>query len=278
MRLFPYLKLLMRGKWGMFKIKKRLLLVKSDNEMHSHLQHYLSSHYHVTCVTSSKKIADILLKNLVDLIMLPIASASRHLLCLLEWFASSYPQIHVMVIVDGKWANEDGRIAILEKGVVDILIKPFHPKELSLRIDNFFSLQQGTYSTCYQLGDLTLQLINNCVFKAGKKITLTFLETKLLQLLYLNVGEVVTREVIAQQLYGLEYHPLNRSIDIHINKIRKKIGDNSSEPHYIWTIRGRGYCLKSSFFIRENMPALPLSTCFNVTKYGLQGSHTRRLE
>ncbi len=238
------------------KAKNRLLIVESDAVLRSSLHDYFADHHClVMSIASEKNIATTLLKTPINVIVLSLTASNRDVLCLLEWLTHYYPHTQLIVTVKEKWADADERVQLLEKGVTDIVITPFQPKELLLRINNALLLPVAS-AKHYQTGDLRLYTNSYCVIKAGKKIPLTSLETEMLKLLYLNIDCVVTRDAITQQLYGLEHHPLNRSIDIHINKIRKKIEDNPSKPNYIRTVRGKGYYLKSSSFLPNNSAPL----------------------
>jgi DNA-binding response OmpR family regulator len=93
-----------------------------------------------------------------------------------------------------------------------------------------------------QIGDFTLDTITNCINKDNETIPLTRLECKILQLLYINAGMPLSREDLMWQTMGIRYVPSNRSIDTHVNRLRKKIEKVPADPLYIRTVRGRGYC------------------------------------
>lgn len=232
------------------KEKKRLLIVENERILRSHLHHYFADHYHVTSVTSEEKIVPTLIGMPINAIILSVTNTSSNVPCLLEQLSNDYSRIPLIATVNGKWANSNARVQLLEKGATDVVIKPFQCKELLLRINNILQYPV-MLSDHYQTGDLVLYVNSQCIVKTGKKIPLTNMETNLLKLLYQHIDQVVTRDEINQKLYGIEHHPLNRSIDIHINKIRKKIEDNPSQPHYIQTVRGQGYYLKSSPFVPQ---------------------------
>lgn len=235
----------------LFKEKKHLLIVESHDVLRSHLHHYFASHhYRVTSIASEEKIIPTLSTLPINVMVLSLTNASRHVFCLLEQLRHDYPQIQLIVTTQENWAQSNARVQLLEKGATDVVIKPFQCKELLLRINNILPFPV-TAPDHYQTGDLVLYANSHCIVKTGKKIQLTGIETELLKLLYQHIDQVVTRDEITQQLYGIEYHPLNRRIDIHINKIRKKIEDKPSQPSYIQTVRGQGYYLKSLPFVPQ---------------------------
>ncbi|HHC75339.1 MAG TPA: response regulator transcription factor, partial [Thiothrix sp.] len=98
-------------------------------------------------------------------------------------------------------------------------------------------------TTRLTIGNVTVNTEEKYVDKKSEKLSLTNLECKILQLLYLNAGIPLSRDEIMQQSMGMQYLPTNRSIDIHINRLRNKIEETPKHPQYIKTIRGKGYCL-----------------------------------
>ena len=141
-------------------------------------------------------------------------------------------------------SNEHDRLAGLEQGARDYLVKPFQCKELLLRIENILgSTQPKSNSTLLRIGELELDTHACTIVNGHKEIKLTLLETSILKLLYINSGAPVSRDDIMAQVKGTSHNPLDRSIDIHINKLRKKIETNPATPQYIRTVRGKGYRL-----------------------------------
>ncbi|QLQ31444.1 MAG: response regulator transcription factor [Candidatus Thiothrix singaporensis] len=117
------------------------------------------------------------------------------------------------------------RLQGLECGAQDYLVKPFHDRELLLRIKNLLSSSSdNSRDKLIQMGCLTLDKVNQTVTTGdGRESLLTTLECRLLQMFYLNAGLPLSREELIEQLMGIPYNPLNRSIDTHISRIRNKI-------------------------------------------------------
>jgi two-component system alkaline phosphatase synthesis response regulator PhoP len=95
-----------------------------------------------------------------------------------------------------------------------------------------------------EVGDLTLDLENACLKKNGNQIHLTPKETKLMALLMKNVGKVVSRSDLMQEVWNTEYLGDTRTLDVHICWLRQKIEDNPRIPECILTRRGQGYELR----------------------------------
>jgi two-component system response regulator CpxR len=136
------------------------------------------------------------------------------------------------------------RIVGLEIGADDYLPKPFNPRELVARIRAILRRTRGKGETpvpeIIRVGDVELDPATRSVQHRGKPVELTSVEFGLLQVLLREAGRVVTREAMVDEVLGRKFSPFDRSIDMHVSKVRKKLGDSGSED-YIKTIRGAGY-------------------------------------
>ena len=136
------------------------------------------------------------------------------------------------------------RIVGLEIGADDYLPKPFNPRELVARIRAILRRTRGKGETAVpeviRVGDVELDPATRSVNHRGKAVELTSVEFGLLQVLLREAGRVVTREALVDEVLGRKFSPFDRSIDMHVSKVRKKLGDSGSED-YIKTIRGAGY-------------------------------------
>jgi two-component system response regulator CpxR len=136
------------------------------------------------------------------------------------------------------------RIVGLEIGADDYLPKPFNPRELVARIRAILRRTRGKgeepVPEVIRVGDVELDPATRSVQHRGKPVDLTSVEFGLLQVLLREAGRVVTREALVDEVLGRKFSPFDRSIDMHVSKVRKKLGDSGSED-YIKTIRGAGY-------------------------------------
>jgi two-component system response regulator CpxR len=136
------------------------------------------------------------------------------------------------------------RIVGLEIGADDYLPKPFNPRELVARIRAILRRTRGKgeepVPEIIRVGDVELDPATRSVQHRGKPVDLTSVEFGLLQVLLREAGRVVTREALVDEVLGRKFSPFDRSIDMHVSKVRKKLGDSGSED-YIKTIRGAGY-------------------------------------
>lgn len=140
------------------------------------------------------------------------------------------------------------RIVGLEIGADDYLPKPFNPRELVARIHAILRRTQladkpreAQLAEILRVGDVELDPATRTVRQAGKPVELTSVEFNLLQVLLSEAGRVVTRERLADSVLSRKFSPFDRSIDMHVSKVRKKLGDSEGETEHIKTVRGVGY-------------------------------------
>ena len=140
------------------------------------------------------------------------------------------------------------KILGLELGADDYMTKPFSVRELAARIKANLRKrtvpeeakeEKGTNEL--KLQDLVLDDEKYVVNKKDKIIDLTMKEYEVLKLLVTNAGQVLTREQIIKNVWGYDYFGDVRSVDVTIRRIREKIEDNTADPKYLKTKRGKGY-------------------------------------
>jgi DNA-binding response OmpR family regulator len=152
------------------------------------------------------------------------------------------------------------RIVGLEIGADDYLPKPFNPRELVARIRAILRRTQageksgveGQIPEVVRVGDIELDPATRMVHQNGKPVELTSVEFNLLHVLLLEAGRVVTREHLVDVVLSRKFSPFDRSIDMHVSKVRKKLGDSDLGTDHIKTVRGVGYIFAHP---REHVPA-----------------------
>ncbi|MFL5641600.1 MAG: response regulator [Chloroflexota bacterium] len=152
-----------------------------------------------------------------------------------------------IIILSARGSTLD-RIAGLEDGADDYLPKPFSPAELVLRVKSILRRSAGAAAaetsrgeTLVQ-GDLVLDAARYEVTRGGQPIPLTRVEFRLLQAILEAGGRVLTRDQLLDAVYGNEQAEiLDRTVDVHIGRLRDKLGDDADAPRYVATVRGVGY-------------------------------------
>ncbi|HXZ31909.1 MAG TPA: response regulator transcription factor [Terriglobales bacterium] len=140
------------------------------------------------------------------------------------------------------------RIVGLEIGADDYLPKPFNPRELVARIRAILRRTQAGEKTAdsgipdaLHVGDIDLDPATRIVLHRGQPVDLTSVEFNLLHVLLREAGRVVTRERLVDEVLSRKFSPFDRSIDMHVSKVRKKLGDSDDATDHIKTVRGVGY-------------------------------------
>jgi two-component system phosphate regulon response regulator OmpR len=135
------------------------------------------------------------------------------------------------------------RVLGLELGADDYLPKPFEPRELVARIQAV--LRRGNPQLPAQrlrVGGLAIDLDARTATLDGRRLDLTTAELDLLALFVRQRGRALTRERILDEIHGLEVDAFDRSIDVAISRLRRKLGDDPKSPTFIKTLWGKGYC------------------------------------
>ena len=157
-----------------------------------------------------------------------------------------FSAIPVMMLCDD--VDEDEHVRLLDLGADDLVVKPFHLKEVLARIRVLLrrSAIQGepqTADVIFKTGELTIDYAQHQVHVAGKLVQLSRTEYKLLSTLAQNAGRVLTHELLLERVWGAEY---NREVDfiwVYISRLRRKIETDPRHPRYILTVPDVGYQL-----------------------------------
>lgn len=149
------------------------------------------------------------------------------------------------VLVLTALGSVDERVKGLNSGADDYLVKPFAFPELTARLDAICRRSVLRTASLLEAGPLQLDLSRRRVTRDGKDIELTPTEFSLLEFLMRNAGQVVTRRMLCEHLWDVNWEGVTNVIEVHINRLRGKIDKGFSEP-LIHTVRGRGYVLRAS--------------------------------
>ncbi|MBU0604928.1 MAG: response regulator transcription factor [Candidatus Omnitrophica bacterium] len=131
----------------------------------------------------------------------------------------------------------------LDSGADDYLTKPFAFEELLARIRAMLRKKDARTPTKLKAADLELDLLTHKVIRGSREIELTTKEFSLLEYLMRNEGTIVTRTMISEHVWDIDFDTFTNVIDVYINYLRNKV-DSGSKKKLIHTVRGRGYILK----------------------------------
>ena len=153
--------------------------------------------------------------------------------------------IRTPVLILTALGSVDDRVAGLEAGADDYLVKPFSFAELSARLTAITRRSFHLTSQNLTVGSLSLDLSTRRVTRAGQEIELTPTEFSLLEFLMRNAGQVVTRKMLCEHLWDADWEGVTNVVEVHISRLRSKIDRDFSTP-LMHTIRGRGYVIRGT--------------------------------
>ena len=177
-----------------------------------------------------------------DLIILDVMLPGRNGFEILKTLRKQRIQIPVLLLT-AKDALED-RVAGLDAGADDYLVKPFAFLELSARVRAIFRRGKVDVPSVLKINTLEMNVITRVVSREGKRLELTMREFEILEYLLRNAGHVVLREMLARDIWKetSQLSHLDNVIDVHMARLRRKL-DDQFEPKLIRTIRGMGFVL-----------------------------------
>lgn len=219
---------------------QRLLMIDDDVDLNGLLTEYLARFgYRLVTATSALEGRRALRRDGADLIILDIMLPDVDGLTLCREFRSEFEIPIVMLTARGDVAD---RIVGLEMGADDYLPKPFEPRELVARIESVLR-RSGNREPQNVLAckGLCVETETRCVILDGGEIDLTTMEFELLRALMESRGRVLSRDRLLDKLRGLEADVFDRTIDMHISRLRTKLDDNSRAPRFIKTVWRTGY-------------------------------------
>jgi two-component system OmpR family response regulator len=150
------------------------------------------------------------------------------------------------ILVLSALGEVDDRVEGLRRGGDDYLVKPFAFSELLARLEALARRGDSEKGqTRLEVGDLEMDLIARTVKRAGRRVDLKPREFQLLEYLMRHAGQVVTRTMLLEKVWGYHFDPQTNVIDVHISRLRRKI-DKGFDQALLHTVRGAGYVLRES--------------------------------
>lgn len=220
----------------------RVLIIEDEKRVASFMRRsLLEIGYAVDCAYDGEEGLGFAYGNAYDVIILDLMLPKRDGLSLLQALRERGMSTPVLAVT-AKGTVRD-RVAGLNNGCDDYLIKPFAVAELVARVRSL--VRRGTpQTTTLQVGDLLLDAATRGVTRAGKPMMLTAKEFSLLEYLMRNSGQVLTKTMIEQHVWNYDFDSGTNLVEVHVSHLRNKV--DRGFPPLIHTVRGVGYCLKMS--------------------------------
>lgn len=229
--------------------QNKLLIVDDEIKLRNLLKSYLAGEgFDVVAVASGAEMDQHLENHQADLIILDLMLPGENGLSIARRLRR---QSQVPIIILSALGDEADRITGLEIGVDDYLAKPFNPRELLARIRAVLRRNaQGVeassaQSHLFNFGPFCLDSNKHELTKDDQAINLTSGEFNMLRILVDNIDQVISRDELLAISKGYERTPFDRSVDICIGRLRKKIEPDPANPTYLKTVWGAGYLLSS---------------------------------
>jgi two-component system phosphate regulon response regulator OmpR len=217
-----------------------ILVVDDDTRLRELLRRYLSENDFIVSVANGAAEARTLLASLTfDLLVLDVMMPGEDGLSLTQ---SIRQEGNTPILLLTARGEIEDRIAGLERGADDYLVKPFEPRELVLRISTILRRSAPPVARSQiHLGECRFDVERGELWRRNELIKLTSVEERLLNALALAAGKAVSREDLIEQsaIDGGE-----RTIDVQVTRLRRKIEPNPRAPRFLQTVRGHGYRLR----------------------------------
>jgi DNA-binding response OmpR family regulator len=219
----------------------RILIAEDDTPLASFLRKGLEAeHYAVDVAADGEAASDLGLAYDYDLMILDLNLPKRDGIHVLQQVRGTKDAVPILVLT-GRSRVED-RVAALDKGADDYVVKPFSFSELSARVRALMRRGKMPQQTTLQVDDLVLDRVERKVERGGQRIDLTSKEFSLLEYLMRNSGRCITRAMIIEHVWNISFDTNTNVVDVYINYLRKKVDENAPKK-LIHTVRGVGYML-----------------------------------
>jgi DNA-binding response OmpR family regulator len=220
-----------------------ILVVDDDPKLRDLLAQYLGREgFRVRTANDGNAMDQLIAESSPDLLVLDLMLPGEDGLSIARRLRSG---TDIPVIILSARGDEVDRIVGLEVGADDYLAKPFSPRELLARIRAVLRRQRvpavSDETTAVSFGDFVLDLDAQRLLRLGHEVELTAGDFALLEVLVTHPNRVMSRDQLVDRIKGYERSPYDRSIDVRVTRLRKKIVADPANPVFIRTVWGRGY-------------------------------------
>ncbi len=220
--------------------REHILVVEDDPSLSAWISDYLIDHNFRVSVASRGDIAvDLIQSDMPDLVLLDIMLPHKNGFDVCQEVRRFFPRPILMMTANIEEASE---VQSLELGADDYLNKPLKPRVLLARINALLRRDANNTQVATRVfGSLSIDANTKSASLNGQPVAISSREFDVLWLLACQAGKVVNRTELVSRLRGFDYDGFDRSIDIRISRLRKKLQDNPEQPYRIKTVWGEGY-------------------------------------
>ncbi len=162
---------------------------------------------------------------------------------------ASCPSLLILMLTARSQPQE--RVIGLDTGADDYLVKPFHFAELVARLRALLRRDVRTRTPLLEYQDIKLDPVTRTVWQANRRLELTNKEFGILEYLLRHQEEIVSQETLLEHVWDMQANPLTNTVRVHMNSLRRKLGDVAETPRYIETVIGQGYRLHTRQPVEE---------------------------
>ena len=221
----------------------RILIAEDDQGVRTSLTRALTfQNYNVTAVNDGAQALEAVDNQLPDLVILDVSMPHVDGLTACRMIREKHRSLPILMLTARHEVSD--RVAGLDAGADDYVVKPFALEELSARVRSMLRRTQVTEETQnLVVADLVLDLRSRSAHRGKRELILTKTEFDLLELLMQNVGIVLERDTLYDRIWGFNFETGSRSLDVYIGYLRRKT-EEGGEPRILHTIRGVGYIVR----------------------------------
>ena len=225
----------------------RILVAEDDEKQAELIRRYLEREGHATVVVHDGRAAiDEARRRRPDLLVLDVmmpAVDGLDVCRILRADASGTDDLRIVMLTAR--STEDDLLLGLDLGADDYVTKPYSPRELVARIRAVLRRggAAGSDTGVHRVGELAVDTVRHEIELAGRRIETTPAEFKILACLAAAPGRAFTRQQLLEHAFGFDHYVFDRTVDVHVMNLRKKIEDAPARPRYLLTVYGVGYKL-----------------------------------
>jgi len=226
-------------------IQYRVLIVEDDADIRELIRYNLAQEgFVVEEAADGAQALELVKRRIPDLMVLDLMLPGMPGLQICRQMRVERETAHLPILIVTAKGTEVDKVLGLEMGADDYVVKPFSPRELVARVRAVLRRAPGAdLPSALAVGDLTLDPARRCAVVAGREVVLTGREFRLLTAFARAPGLVLSREELVRRAFGDEFDGYDRTVDVHIANLRKKLEADPGQPVRLVTVFGAGYRL-----------------------------------